>query len=56
MDYPSPILASLNASESGRSPGGTAMLAALSRKHIAQGGPAWERPGARPAKHDGKLG
>jgi hypothetical protein len=25
------------------------MLAASSRKHIAQCGPAWERPGARPA-------
>jgi hypothetical protein len=26
------------------------MLAASSRKHIARGGPAWERPGARPAR------
>ena len=53
MDCPSPILASLNASESGRSPEGTAMLAALSRKHIACG-PAWERPGAGPlASHVG---
>ena len=25
------------------------MLAASSHEHIAQGGPAWERPGARPA-------
>ncbi|MDR7269702.1 hypothetical protein J2X20_002331 [Pelomonas saccharophila] len=28
------------------------MLAASSRKHIAQGGPARERPGARPAIRD----
>eukprot|EP01031_Cornospumella_fuschlensis_P008795 gene8794-10827_t len=33
----------------GRAPEGTATPAALSRRHIAQGGPAWERPGARPA-------
>jgi hypothetical protein len=45
---PSPTLATLNAGQSGRSPGGTTMLAALSRKHIAHR-PAWERPGARPA-------
>jgi hypothetical protein len=45
---PSPNLASLDASEPGRFPAGTAMLAASSRKHIACG-PAWERPGARPA-------
>jgi len=32
---PSPDLASLNARESSRSPEGTAMLAASSRKHIA---------------------
>jgi hypothetical protein len=46
---PSSGLAPLNAGEPSRSPEGTAMLAALSRKHIATGGPAWERPGARPA-------
>jgi len=45
MDGPSPIFASLNASESGRSPDGTAMLAALSRKHIASAG----RLGSGPA-------
>ena len=38
MDSPSPILASLNASESGRSPEGTAMLAVLNGKHIASAG------------------
>ena len=32
---PSPNLAALNAGEPGRSPEGTAMLAALGRKHIA---------------------
>ena len=32
---PSPSLAALNAGNPGRSPEGTAMLAALSRKHIA---------------------
>jgi len=46
---PSSVLAPLNADEPSRSPVGTAMLAASSRKHIATGGPAWERPGARPA-------
>lgn len=46
---PSPNLASLNAGEPGRSPAGTAMLVALSHEHIALRGPAWERPGARPA-------
>jgi len=45
-------LAALDAGESGRSPEGTAMLAALSREHIAQGGPARERPVARPATLD----
>ncbi len=34
----------------GRSPKETAMHAGLSRTHIALGGPAWERPGARPAR------
>ncbi|HEY8878821.1 MAG TPA: alpha/beta fold hydrolase [Roseateles sp.] len=33
----------------GRSPEGTAMLAGSTGKHIAPGGPARERPGARPA-------
>jgi methyl-accepting chemotaxis protein len=33
----------------GRSPEGTAMLAGSTGKHIARGGPAWERPGARSA-------
>ena len=33
---PSPNLASLNASESGRSPEGTTMHAALSRAHIVR--------------------
>ena len=45
MVSPSPILASLNASESGRSPEGTAMHAALSRMHIAIAG----RLGSGPA-------
>ncbi len=45
MRSPSPTLASLNASESGRSPEGTAMHAALSRKHIARTG----RLGSGPA-------
>ena len=47
MLSPSPILASLNASESGRSPEGTATLAASSRKHIASG-PAWGGPALGP--------
>jgi len=47
MVSPSPTLASLNASESGRSPEGTAMLAASSRKHIASG-PAWGGPALGP--------
>jgi len=41
------MLASLNASESGRSPWGTAMLAASSRQHIARG-PAWGGPAPAP--------
>jgi hypothetical protein len=45
MVSPSPTLASLNASESGRSPKGTAMLAASSRKHIARA----DRLGSGPA-------
>ena len=44
---PSPGGASLHAGASGRSPEGTAMLAALSRKHIAQRA-GLGRPGARP--------
>jgi hypothetical protein len=47
MWSPSPILASLNARMSGRSPEGTAMLAASSRKHIAHRA-GLGRPGARP--------
>jgi hypothetical protein len=43
MDGPSPVLAPLNAGVPGRSPAGTAMLAALSRKHIACG-PARDGP------------
>jgi len=42
---PSPGLASLNAGMPSRSPEGTAMLAALSRKHIAKAG----RLGSGPA-------
>ena len=34
----------------GRSPEGTAKLAGSTGKHIALCGPAWERPGARPAE------
>ncbi len=45
---PRPVLLRLNAGKPSRSPEGTAMLAASSRKHIARR-PAWERPGARPA-------
>ena len=45
MMSPSPALAPLNAGESSRSPEGTAMLAALSRKHIAIAG----RLGSGPA-------
>ena len=45
MVNPSPILASQNAHESGRFPEGTAMLAALSRSHIALAG----RLGSEPA-------
>jgi len=41
----SPTLAPLNADESGRPPEGAAMLAALSRKHIARAG----RLGSGPA-------
>ena len=52
MSGPSPILASLNASESGRSPEGTAMLAVSNGKHIAKagrlgGGPALGPKAAR---------
>ena len=43
MKRPSPSLAALNAGKPDRSPEGTAMLAALSRKHIACG-PAWGGP------------
>jgi len=46
---PSPSLAPLHAGKPSRSPEGTAMLAGATGKHIATGGPAWERPGARPA-------
>jgi len=42
---PSPNLAPLNAGEPGRSPEGTAMLAASSREHIANAG----RLGSGPA-------
>jgi len=42
---PSSSLAALNAGEPGRSPEGTAMLAALSREHIASAG----RLGSGPA-------
>ena len=45
MDGPSPILASLDASESGRSPEGTSTLAASSRKPLAGAG----RLGSGPA-------
>jgi len=38
MTSPSPGLAPLHASEPSRSPVGTAMLAALNRKHIARAG------------------
>jgi hypothetical protein len=48
MVSPSLDLAALNAGDSDRSPEGTPMLAALSRKHIDRG-PARERPSARPA-------
>jgi hypothetical protein len=48
MEAPRPVLRRLNAGKPSRSPEGTAMPAALSREHIARG-PAWERPGARPA-------
>jgi hypothetical protein len=53
MNCPSPNLASLNASESGRSPGGTAMLAGSTGKHIASAGwlgsgPALGPQGAQP--------
>jgi hypothetical protein len=47
MVSPSPLLAALNARDSGRSPEGTAMRTALSRSRFAWG-PAWERPGAGP--------
>ena len=45
---PSSTYASLNASAIGRSPEGTAMLAALSLEHIAQRGPAWGGPALGP--------
>ena len=38
--HPSSSPSPLNAGAPGRSPEGTAMLAALSREHIARGGPA----------------
>jgi len=44
---PSPSPAPLNAGVPGRSPEGTAMLAASSRKHIVSGADLG-RPGARP--------
>ena len=47
MWSPSPSLAPLNAGAPDRSPEGTAMLAALSRKHIAHRA-GLGRPGARP--------
>ena len=46
---PSPGPALLHAGVPRRSPEGTATLAGSTGKHIALGGPAWERPGARPA-------
>jgi len=45
---PSSSRASLNAGEPGRSPEGTAMLAASSREHIAQRGPARGGPALGP--------
>jgi len=45
MNRPSPSLAPLNAGKPGRSPEGTAMLAALSREHIAH----TDRLGSGPA-------
>ena len=45
MNRPSPGLAALNAGEPSRSPEGTTMLAASSRKHIANAG----RLGSGPA-------
>jgi hypothetical protein len=45
MDDPSPNLAMLDAGQPGRSPEGTAMLAALSHEHIANVG----RLGSGPA-------
>ena len=48
---PSPIQTALNAGLSGRSPEGTAMLAAFSRKHIAMAG----RLGGGPALGPGRT-
>ena len=50
MTRPSPSHAPLNAGASGRSPWGTAMLAASSREHIARRA-GLGRAGARPGIH-----
>jgi hypothetical protein len=52
MNCPSPTLASLHASESSRSPEGTAMLAASSRKHIANAGRLGSGPALGPQYGD----
>ena len=49
---PSPNLATLNAGESGRSPAGTAMLAASSREHIASAGRLGSGPALGPQHRD----
>jgi hypothetical protein len=54
MNCPSPTLASLHASESSRSPEGTAMLAASSRKHIANAGRLGSGPALGPQYGDGQ--
>ena len=50
--YPSPGPASLNASHPSRSPEGTAMLAASSRKHIASAGRLGSGPALGPRNPD----
>ena len=59
MLRPSPNLASLNASESGRSPEGTAMLAGWTGKHIAMAGRFGSGPALGPQSEiaqNGELG
>ncbi len=52
MRHPSPKLASLHASESGRSPVGTAVLAGSTGKHIASAGRLERGPALEPPQDE----